>query len=204
MPRLSESIARSFSASQAAGQPRPNAPITPACRLHRPERISRDHALAGRATAADLELPDAGAVFIRRITPCDRAPMERLFDIAVRGETAPLISSPETPWRFSSSRIGPMSTSLIRRLTSSARSACSRSPTSDTATGTATATAGDVRVHGHLWRSGRLQPSAEQRFCPVPSASDLACRRTAAAIGTGRLRRLARLRGHYGHEEVHY
>jgi len=65
---------------------------------------------------ASAECAQARAVFIRRITPwpiepplqiwnCpmrvsfrgEAKPIERLFDIAVRGETAPLISIPETP-----------------------------------------------------------------------------------------------------------
>ena len=65
---------------------------------------------------ASAECAHARAVFIRRITPwpiepplqiwnCpmrasfhgEAKPIERLFDIAVRGEPVPLISSPETP-----------------------------------------------------------------------------------------------------------
>ena len=66
---------------------------------------------------ASAECAHAKAVFIRRITPwpiepplqiwnCpmrmsfrgEAKPIERLYDIAVRSETAPLISVPEAPW----------------------------------------------------------------------------------------------------------
>ena len=66
---------------------------------------------------ASAECAQARAVFIRRITPwpikpplqiwnCpmrasfhgEAQPIERLFDIAVRGEPVPLVSIPETPW----------------------------------------------------------------------------------------------------------
>jgi len=66
---------------------------------------------------ASAECAHARAVFIRRITPwpiepplqiwnCpmrasfhgEAKPIERLFDIAVRGEPVPLVSIPETPW----------------------------------------------------------------------------------------------------------
>ena len=66
---------------------------------------------------ASTECAHARTVFIARITPwpvepplqiwnCpmrasfrgEAKPIERLFDIAVRGETAPLISVPKTPW----------------------------------------------------------------------------------------------------------
>ena len=66
---------------------------------------------------ASAECSHARAVFIRRITPwpiepplqiwnCpmrasfrgEAKPIERLFDIAVRGEPVPLVSIPKTPW----------------------------------------------------------------------------------------------------------
>ena len=66
---------------------------------------------------ASAECAHARTVFIARITPwpvepplqiwncpmrasfrSEAKPIERLFDIAVRGETAPLISVPKTPW----------------------------------------------------------------------------------------------------------
>ena len=68
---------------------------------------------------ASAECAHARAVFIRRITPwpiepplqiwnCpmrasfrgELRPIERLFDVAVRGEPVPLVSVPETPFAF--------------------------------------------------------------------------------------------------------
>jgi len=87
-------------------------------------------------------------------------------------------------WRFSLSRIGQMSTSPIRRLTSSARSACSKSPTSSDAALMATATAGAPCT----WAPMALRATtavAGAAFLPFRPPQFSLCRRTAATIGTG-------------------
>ena len=151
---------------------------------------------------ASAECAHARTVFIARITPwpiepplqiwnCpmratfrgEAKPIERLFDIGVRGDAARL-NPGNAVGASASSKTGRMSTSPIRRLTSSARSACSKSPTSSDATLTATATAGDRSTWAPmaLKATTAVAGAAFLRFRP-PQISP--CQRTAVPIGTG-------------------
>jgi hypothetical protein len=153
---------------------------------------------------ASAECAHARAVFIRRITPwpiepplqiwnCpmrasfrgEAKPIERLFDIAFAVSRCRSSRSRKRRSHFSLSRIGRMSTSPTRRLTSSARSACSRSPTSSEAHSD-----GDCNSWGVCtWAPMALRATtavvgAAFLRCRPPQTSP--CRRTVAAIGTGR------------------